>query len=118
MSAPSQPTTRRAALIRIAIIYGAIQLASFVVLWLALSEYTFWDVWLRGALGPLAALEAIPRFRYHSLVGNIAFSLWCLAVMLVPFAYAVRPPRATLIGGVAGRVGWWIFGMGFSVRHM
>lgn len=118
MSAPSQPISRRAALIRIAAIYVAIQFVSLVALRLALSEYTFWDVWLRGALGPLAAYEAIPRFRYHSLLGNIAFSLWCLAVLLAPFAYAVRPRRATLVVSAAGLVVWWIFGMGFSIRHI
>lgn len=113
-----RPVSRRTALVRVAALYGTIQLASFVVLWLVLSEYTFWGVWLRGALGPLAAFEAIPRFRYHSLPGNIAFSLWCLAVLLAPFAYVARPRRATLAVSVAGLVVWWIFGMGFSIRHM
>ena len=110
--------SRRTALIRVAALYGAIQLASLVVLRLALSEHTFWDVWLRGALGPLAAYEAIPRFRYHSLIGNIAFSLWCLAVLVAPFVHVAHPRRATLVFSVAGLVVWWIFGMAFSIRHM
>jgi hypothetical protein len=109
---------RRAALLRVAALYLAIQAVSYVVLRLCCSPYVHNDLGLHGALGPLAAVEAIPRFRYHSLAGNVGFVLFCLAVLAAPFAHVRWPRRATLVASAVALVVWTLFGMGFAVRHM
>lgn len=111
-------TSRRAAFLRVAALYLAIQAVSYVVLRLCCSPYANIDLWLHGALGPLAAVEAIPRFRYHSLAGNVGFVLACLALLAAPFAHVRWPRRATLVGSGLTLVAWTLFGMGFAVRHM
>jgi hypothetical protein len=75
-------------------------------------------MWLHGALGPLAAVEAVPRFQYHSLPGNIAFVAGCLTLLAAPFAYVIRPRRATLFLSLIGLVAWCLFGLGFTINHM
>lgn len=75
-------------------------------------------MWLHGSLGPLAAVEAVPRFQYHSLLGNIAFLAGCLTLLAAPFAYVIKPSRATLALSLIGLVAWWLFGLGFTINHM
>jgi hypothetical protein len=110
--------TRVRALGRVAFLFLAVQLASWVILQLSCSELTRGELWRYGALGPLAAVEAIPRFRYHSLLGNAGFVALCLAILGAPFVYAYRPGRATLVWSAVACVVWVLFGLGFSIRHI
>lgn len=110
--------TRARALRRVASLYLLAQLLSWLVLRAACSEIQRAELWHYGALGPLAAFEAIPRFRYHSLLGNLGFVALCLAILAAPFAYAMRPARATLVASAVALGVWVLFGLGFSVRHM
>lgn len=117
-SDPPRPAQRRAALLRVAALYLVVQAVSYVVLQLCCSPYVNRDLWLHGALGPLAAVEAVPRFRYHSLAGNVGFVLASLAILLAPFVHVLRPRRTTLVASAVALVVWCLFGMGFAVRHM
>jgi hypothetical protein len=99
-------------------LYLVVQAVSYLVLRTCCSPYVHNDLWVHGALGPLAAVEAIPRFRYHSLLGNLGFVLVCLAVLVAPFAYVVKPRRMTFVASALALVVWCLFGMGFSIRHM
>lgn len=98
--------------------YVVVQLLSYVLLQAACSPYGIGRMWLHGALGPLAAVEAVPRFQYHSLQGNIAFVAGCLTLLVAPFAYVIRPRRATLVLSLIALVAWWLFGLGFTINHM
>ena len=121
MTSPSgapKPVQRSAALWRVAAMYLVLQVVSYLVLRMCCSPYVHGDLWLHGALGPLAAVEAIPRFRYHSLPGNLGFVMVCLAVLAAPFAYVLNPRRWTLVASAVGLLVWCLFGMGFSIRHM
>ena len=106
------------ALCRVALLYLIAQLFSWAILRASCSELARAELWLYGALGPLAAVEAIPRFRYHSFLGNVGFVALCFGVFAAPFAYAVRPGRATLAASVIALAVWVLFGLGFSVHHM
>ena len=117
-SAPPGSTQRSTALWRVAALYLAVQAVSYAVLRLCCSPYVNHDLWLHGALGPLSAVEAVPRFRYHSLPGNVGFVLVSLAILVAPFAYVLRPRRITLVASAVALVVWCLFGMGFAVRHM
>ena len=75
-------------------------------------------MWIFEALGPLAAVTAIPRFQYHSLVSNALFVAFCGAVLAAPFAYAIRLRLWTLVVTVIALVVWCLFGMGFTIDHM
>jgi hypothetical protein len=110
--------TRSRALGRVALFFLAAQLASWVILQLSCSESMRGELWCYGALGPLAAVEAVPRFRYHSLLGNAGFVAVCLAMLAAPFAYAVRPGRFTLALSAAACVVWVFFGLAFSIDHV
>ena len=114
----SQIASRRAALWRVALIYLAIQCASFIILQSSCSSRAVGSLWLHGALGPLAAVEAIPRFRYHSLLSNVGFVLACLGILVSPLAYVMWPHRFLLAVSVLGLVVWWLFGLGFTIHHM
>ena len=83
-----------------------------------MKPYHLGQMWTFGALGPLAAVTALPRFQYHSLLGNALFLAFCAAVLAAPFAYAIRPGRWTLILTVIGLMVWCLFGMGFTIDHM
>lgn len=109
---------RAAALRSVIIMYVVVQLLSYVLLQVACSPYNIGGLWLHGALGPLAAVEAVPRFQYHSLPGNIAFVAGCLMLFAAPFAYVMRPRRVTLALSLVGLILWWLFGLGFTIRHM
>ena len=98
--------------------YVAIQVLGLVLLQTSCSPYDLNDLWLHGALGPLAAVEAIPRFRYHSLLSNLGFILLCIAVLLLPLAHVVWPRRLTLFLSLLGLTIWWIFGLGFTINHI
>lgn len=106
------------ALRRVVLLYLVVQFISYVILQQSCSPAVYADVWLHGALGPFAAIKAGPRFQYHSLLSNIGFLLLCLAVLVMPLAYIVRPQRATLVVSVIGLVIWCVFGLGFSINHM
>ncbi len=110
--------TRAKALRRVASLYLVAQLFSWVILRAACSELVRGELWRYGALGPLAAVEAIPRFRHHSLLGNVGFVALCLALLVAPFVYAVRPGRATLAASGVALAVWVLFGLGFSMHHM
>jgi hypothetical protein len=110
--------TRSRALGRVAALYLLVQLFSWVILSAACYEGSRAELWGDGALGPLAAVEALPRFRYHSFTGNVFFVRWCCAVAIAPFAYVVRPGRAGLAATGVALVVWVVFGLGFSVRHV
>lgn len=98
--------------------YVAVQLLSYILLHAACSPYGIGSLWVHGALGPLAAVEAVPIFQYHSLPGNIAFVAGCLMLLAAPLAYVIRPRRLTLILSLVGLILWWLFGLGFTIRHM
>ena len=114
----SQIASRRAALWRVALIYLTVQCASFIILQSSCSPHATGSLWLHGALGPLAAIEAIPRFRYHSLLSNVVFVLACVGILVAPFAYVMWPNRLLLAVSVLGFVIWWLFGLGFTIHHM
>jgi hypothetical protein len=110
--------TRASALRRVAVLYLFAQLFAWVSLQAACSEPMRAGLWRYAALGPLAAVLAIPRFRYHSLLGNLGFVALCVALLVAPFAYAVRPGRVGLAVSVVALAVWVLFGLGFSVHHM
>ena len=114
----SQLASRRAALWQVVLIYLAIQCASFIILQSSCSSRAVGNLWLYGALGPLAAVEAIPRFRYHSLLSNVGFVLVCVGILGAPFAYVMWPHRLLLAISVLGLVVWWLFGLGFTLHHL
>ena len=93
----SQIASRRAALWRVALIYLTVQCASFIILQSSCSPHATGSLWLHGALGPLAAIEAIPRFRYHSLLSNVGVVLVCVGILVMPFAYVRWPRRLSLV---------------------
>jgi hypothetical protein len=98
--------------------YLAVQGLSYLILQRSCSPYTLADLWVHGALGPLAAVEAVPRFRYHSPVSNAAFVALCFAILALPFVYVMWPRRVTMVVSLLGLVLWWLFGLGFTVHHM
>jgi hypothetical protein len=98
--------------------YLALQCISLIILQSACSSPAVGSLWLHGALGPLAAVEAIPRFRYHSLLSNLGFVLACIGILVAPFAYVMWPRRLLLAVSVLGLVVWWLFGLGFTIHHM
>jgi hypothetical protein len=112
------PFSRRTALWRLAAMYLTVQAVSYLVLQTSCSPYALTDLWVHGALGPLAAVEAIPRFRYHSLLSNAAFvALWC-AILALPFVSVVWPRRVTMVVSLLGLIVWWLYGLGFTVHHI
>lgn len=117
-SDPPRPIPRSVALWRVTALYLAVQAVSYVVLRLCCSPYHHNGLWIHGALGPLSAVEAVPRFRYHSLAGNVGFVLVSLAILVAPFAHVLHPRRITLAASAVALVVWCLFGMGFAVRHM
>ena len=102
---------------RVAMMYLVVQLLSFLIL-RAAGSYSVRDTWIHGALGPFAAVEAIPRFRYHSLLSNLRFVGGCLIILALPFVYVIRPNRATLILTALGLIVWCLFGFGFTIHHL
>ena len=118
VAASGAPLTRRLALLRVATMYVAVQALSYVLLQASCSPLTFRGIWLKGALGPLAAYEALPRLPYHAWASNALFIGWCLLVLLAPFAYVARPRRGMLALSAAGVVVWCLFGLGFAIDHM
>lgn len=109
--------SRVRALAIVLVLYASAQLLSFLLLTSA-KPYHVEQIWTFGALGPLAAVTAIPRFQYHSLVSNALFVAFCGVVLAAPFAYALRPRRWTLVLTVIALVVWCLFGMGFTIDHM
>lgn len=112
------PVSRASALWRVAALYLTVQLVSYLFLQASCSSYVLGELWIYGALGPLAAFEAVPRFRYHSPLGNIGFVVFSVAVLVAPFAYVIRPRAITLILSAVGLVVWCLFGLGFTIDHM
>jgi hypothetical protein len=118
-SPPNRPSvSRRTALWRVAAMYLAVQGLSYVILQTSCSSYALVDLWVHGALGPLAAVEAVPRFRYHSFLSNAAFLALSGAILGVPFVYVVWPRRVAMVMSLFGLVVWWLFGLGFTIHHM
>ena len=113
-----EPGSRRTALWRVGGAYLLMQVLSYVVLQTSCSPYVVGDMWVHGALGPVAAVEAIPRFQYHSVLGNAGFVAGCLAVAGAPFVHVVWPRPATLAASVVGLVVWWLYGLGLTIHHM
>lgn len=113
---PARPSRTRALAI-VLVLYACAQLLSFFLL-VSAKPYSAGRLWTFGALGPLAAVTAIPRFQYHSLVSNVLFVAFCAVVLAGPFAYAMRPRRWTLAVTVIGLVMWWVFGIGFTIDHL
>lgn len=99
------------------VLYASAQLLSFLLLTSA-QPYDVGRTWTFGALGPLAAVTAIPRFQYHSLFGNAMFVAVCAVVLAAPFAYALHPKRWTLGLTVIALLVWCLFGMGFTIDHL
>lgn len=110
---PSRPR----ALATVLVLYATVQLLSFLLL-SSEKPYHVEEMWPFGALGPLAAVTAIPRFRYHSFLSNAMFVAFCGAVLIAPFAYAIRPRRWTLLLTVVALLVWCLFGIGFTIDHM
>lgn len=109
--------SRIRALATVLVLYASAQLLSFLLL-ISMKPYHLGQMWTFGALGPLAAVTAIPRFKYHSLMSNAMFVAFCTMVLAAPFAYAIRPRRWTLAVTVIGLLVWCLFGMGFTIDHM
>ena len=103
---------------RVAGLFLLVQGISFVVLQRSCSPYVLGDVWIHGALGPLAAYKAVPPWQYHSALANAGFVMVCGCVFAAPLAYVVRPSRLTSVVSAIGLVIWCIFGLGFSIDHM
>lgn len=103
---------------RVGGMYLIVQALSFLLLLRSCSSHVLPGVWTYGALGPLAAVTAIPRVQYHSVLANAGFVLVCLAVLVLPFAYVARPNRGTLAVSALALVVWCIFGLGFSITHV
>ena len=112
------PVTRATAFWRVVAMYVVVQILSYLFLLESCSRYSLADMWVHGALGPLAAVEAVPRFKYHSVVSNGAFVLGCLALLVAPFAYVIRPHLLTLIVSAIGLILWCLFGIGMTIDHM
>lgn len=113
-----RPVTHLNALGRVALLYLTVQGISYLLLQQSCSPYVLSEVWLYGALGPLAAVEAIPRFQYHSALSNAGFVILCLTVLALPLAYVVWPRRLTLLVSTVGLAIWYLYGLGFSIHHM
>ena len=109
---------RQSAATRVLALFVVAQLASFIVVQRGCSEYYQGELWAHGAAGPLAALKAIPRFRYHSVVSNLGFVLLVALLLAAPAAHVIWPRRATLFVSAAALVVWILFGMGMSIDHM
>ena len=113
---PARPSRVRALAI-ILVLYACAQLLSFFFL-ISAKPYSAGKMWTFGALGPLAAVTAIPRLQYHSLASNALFVVFCAVVLATPFAYAMRPRLWTLAVTVIGLLVWCVFGIGFTIDHM
>ena len=111
------PASRVKALAIVLVLYATAQLLSFLFL-ISAKPYHAGEMWTFGALGPLAAVTAFPRFKYHSLLSNGFFVACCLLVLAAPFAYAIRPRRWTLVLTVIALLVWCLFGIGFTIDHM
>jgi hypothetical protein len=113
---PARHSRLRALAIVLAL-YACAQLLSFLLL-ISVQPYHIGRMWAFGALGPLAAVTAVPRFQYHSLVSNALFVAFCALVLIAPFAYAMRPRRWTLVLTVVALLVWCLFGIGFTIDHL
>ena len=113
---PARPSRFRALAVILSL-YAAAQLLSFLLL-ISTKPYHVGRMWTFGALGPLAAVTAVPRFQYHSIPGNALFVALCAVVLAAPFAYAIRPGRWTLGLTVVGLLVWCLFGIGFTIDHL
>ena len=111
------PASRAKALATVLVLYACAQLLSFLLLTSA-KPYHAGEMWTFGALGPLAAVTAIPRFKHHSLASNALFVAFCALVLIAPFAYAMRPRRWTLAVTLIALLVWCLFGIGFTIDHM
>ena len=69
-------------------------------------------------LGPLAAVTAIPRFQYHTVLGNIGFVLLFIILAALPFLHPYRPRRWTLIISAIAWLIWPWLGFAFTINHM
>ena len=98
-------------------LYLIVQLPSYLLLQVSCS-YGVTRLWLYSALGPFAAIEALSRLQYHSLLNNIAFVCVGLIILAAPFGYVLRPRRATLVLSLVGLVVWCLFGLGFTINHI
>lgn len=115
---PRAAVARSTALLRLGMLYLLVQITSYLMLQSACSPMTRGRIWLYGALGPLAAFDAIPRLQYHSSIRNFVFFLTCIAVLAAPFIYVVRPRLLTLLVSIVALIVWCLFGMGFTIDHM
>lgn len=68
--------------------------------------------------GPLAFVTALPRFQYHSLMGNVLFVLAFVALAALPFLHCRKSRRSTL---VISLLAWllrpWL-GFLFTIHHV
>jgi hypothetical protein len=69
-------------------------------------------------LGPLAAVTAIPRFQFHSLLGNVGFVLLFILLAALPFLHPYHPRRWTLIISAMTWLLWPWLGFAFTINHM
>jgi hypothetical protein len=115
---PLRTRSRLAAAGRVAVLYVIVQLISYALLLRSCSALVVDEVWLYGALGPLAAFEAIPRFQYHSWLGNAGFVIGALVIFAAPLAHVAWPRRLTLAVSCIALVIWCLYGLGFSIDHM
>ncbi|HEX7087849.1 MAG TPA: hypothetical protein VF198_15935 [Vicinamibacterales bacterium] len=81
-------------------------------------EYSRSELWTHGLAGPLAALKAIPRFRYHHVLANAGFVLFVVLLLVAPAVHIFRPRRWTLALSAVAMALWILFGMGMSIDHM
>ena len=111
-------TSRLTAAGRVTALYVLVQLISYALLQRSCSASRVGEVWAYGALGPLAAVEAIPRLQYHSWLSNAGFVLGALVVLAAPLTHVTWPRRLTLVASGIGLVVWCVYGLGFSIDHM
>jgi hypothetical protein len=112
-----ETVSRATALQRVMMLYLIVQLLSYLLLQ-ASWFYGVTRLWLYSVLGPFATIAALPRFRYHSMLSNLAFVCAGLIILAAPFAYVLRPRRATMILSFVGLVVWCLYGLGFAINHI
>ena len=104
---------------RIAVIVGFLsETFAFGILWSTGSLRFTAEQILCTLAGPLAAVTAVPRFQYHSLIANVLFVLGFAALAALPFLHGWYPRRWTLVLSVLAWVVWPWLGFLFTIHHV
>ncbi len=111
-------TDRRKALLRSLVVFTAVQVLAATIVWFSYSEYVRGGLIARMLLGPLNVLGRLHLMKYHSILSNAGFLLFCATATLLPLIHWKRPGRITLALSAAGSLLWVLLGAGFSITHM